>query len=128
MGTIKRLWQDKYWETQDIWVKTSLYANAAAQATGGPADHIEPPVNSEAYLYVRVKNRGTNMAGSGPVTVRAFHCAPGIGLVWPDNWVEMDATAAAPVANILPGADARAVCVAKHLTVNCTRRPMASSV
>jgi zinc metalloprotease ZmpB len=77
--------------------------NAAAQAAGGPADHIEPPVNSTAYLYVRVKNRGTNAAGSGPVTVRAFHCAPGIGLVWPDDWTEMDASQATQPSNILPG-------------------------
>jgi zinc metalloprotease ZmpB len=97
------LWQDNYWETQDIWVKTSPYATAADQQAGGPGDHVEPPVNSPAYLYVRIKNRGTDAAGSGPVTVRAFHCNPGIGLVWPDDWTEMDASAAIPVNNVLPG-------------------------
>jgi zinc metalloprotease ZmpB len=99
----EKLWDENYWDTQDIWVKTSAYPSAAAQAAGGPADHVEPPVNSTAYLYVRVKNRGSNAAGSGPVTVRALHCAPGIGLVWPDDWVEMDATQVTQPANILPG-------------------------
>jgi zinc metalloprotease ZmpB len=99
----ENLWDENYWNTQDIWVKTGTYPNAAAQAAGGPADHIEPPVNSTAYLYVRVKNRGTNAAGSGPVTVRAFHCAPGIGLVWPEDWAEMDASQVTQPANILPG-------------------------
>jgi hypothetical protein len=97
-------WLHNYWDTQDIWVKTGAYASAADQAAGGAADHIEPPVNSTAYLYARVKNRGASPAGSGPVTVRAFHCAPGIGLVWPDDWVEMDATQVTQPANILPGA------------------------
>jgi len=100
----EKLWDENYWDTQDIWVKTSPYADAAAQAAGGPADHVEPPVSSTAYLYVRVKNRGSNAAGSGPVTVRAFHCAPGIGLVWPEDWVEMDASLVTQPANVLPGA------------------------
>jgi hypothetical protein len=96
-------WLENYWDTQDIWVKPTVYLNAATQATGGPTDHIEPPINNTAYLYARVKNRGTNVAGSGPVKVRAFHCSPGIGLVWPDDWVEMDATQVMQPANVLPG-------------------------
>src|SRR5918992_2012237 len=99
----ENLWDENYWDTQDIWVRMSPYPNAVAQAAGGPADHIEPPVSSMAYLYVRVKNRGTNAGGSGPVTVRAFHCAPGIGLVWPDDWTEMDASQVTQPSNILPG-------------------------
>ena len=98
------LWQDNYWVTQDIWVKPTAYASPAAQQAGGPGDHIEPPVASTAYLYARVKNRGTTVGGSGPVTVRAFYCAPGIGLVWPDDWIEMNATQAVATPNIVPGA------------------------
>lgn len=98
------LWQDNYWETQDIWVKPTAYAAPADQQAGGPGDHIEPPVGSVANLYARVKNRGTTVAGSGAVTVRAFHCNPGIGLVWPDDWTEMDASAAIATTNIVPGA------------------------
>jgi Zn-dependent metalloprotease len=99
----ENLWMDNYWSTQDIWVKTSAYANAADQAAGGPEDHIEPPVGSTAFLYVRIKNQGTNSEGSGPVKVRAFHCAPGIGLIWPNDWIEMDESQVAQPANILPG-------------------------
>lgn len=98
----ENLWDENYWDTQDIWVKTSPYPSPAAQAAGGPGDHVEPPVGSTAYLYVRVKNRGTNAAGSGAVTVKAFHCAPGMGLVWPEGWTPMD-TPSIGVSNILPG-------------------------
>ena len=99
----ENLWDDNFWDTQDIWVTTTPYANAAAQAAGGPADHVEPPIGSPAYLYVRVKNRGTAAGGSGSVTVKAFHCLPGMGLAWPDAWGPMD-TPSHTVANILPGA------------------------
>lgn len=96
------LWLDGWWETQDIWVKVTPYASAADQQAGGPGDHVEPPVGSTAYLYVRVKNKGTDMAGSGPITVKAFHADPGIGLTWPDDWVPMD-TPSITVPNVLPG-------------------------
>ncbi|KAI9771881.1 MAG: hypothetical protein M1840_001651 [Geoglossum simile] len=99
----EKLWLESYWDTRDIWVKTSPYTDAATQVGGGPADHIEPPVGSNAFLYTRVKNRGSNAAGSGPVKVRVFHCSPGIGLVWPDDWVEMDASQVTQPLNILPG-------------------------
>jgi hypothetical protein len=99
----EQLWDENFWDTQDIWVRTAPYPNAAAQAAGGPADHVEPPVGSTAYLYVRVKNRGTAPAGSGPVTVRAFHNVPNIGLVWPVGWTPTDVSAL-QVANIVPGA------------------------
>lgn len=99
----EKLWDENFWNTQDIWVRTTPYANAAAQAAGTAADHVEPPVGSSAYLYVRVKNRGTDAAGSGPVTVKAFHCIPGMGLVWPDDWAPMD-TPSITVTNVLPGA------------------------
>jgi hypothetical protein len=97
----EELWDENYWNTQDIWVKESAYVSTAAQAAGTPSDHVEPAVGSKAYLYGRVKNRGAS--GSGPVTVRAFHCSPGVGLVWPDDWVEMDATLVSQPTNILPG-------------------------
>jgi len=97
------LWLDNFWETQDIWTTLAPYASPAAQAAGTLADHIEPTVGSLAYLYCRVKNRGTNAGGSGPLNVKAFHCVPGMGLVWPDDWSPMN-TASIPVANILPGA------------------------
>lgn len=80
----EKLFLDNYWTTQDLWVTVAQYASAADQQAGDPGDHVEPPVGSTAYLYVRVKNKGT--AGSGPVTVKAFHSDPTIGLVWPSDW------------------------------------------
>lgn len=103
------LWQDVFWETQEIWTRPAPYVSAAAQAAATPADHIEPVVGSTAYLYVRVKNRGTASAGSGPVTVKAFHCAPGMGLTWPDDWTPMDPPTGADVSNVLPGTSAGVV-------------------
>jgi hypothetical protein len=94
-------WLENYWETRDIWVRLVPYT-AAQLTTAGPADHQEPTVGSPAYLYVRVKNRGTAEAGSGPVTVRAYHCVPGMGLVWPESWSPMT-TPFLGIANILPG-------------------------
>ena len=98
----ERLWLDSWWETQDIWVKVTPYSDAASQQAGDPGDHQEPPIGSTAYLYVRVANRGTDAAGSGGVTIKAFHANPGIGLTWPEDWVPMD-TPAINVANVLPG-------------------------
>lgn len=98
----EKLWLDTWWETQDLWVTVTPYPDAASQQAGDPGDHVEPPVGRVAYLYVRVKNRGTDATGSGPVTVKAFHADPTIGLTWPDNWLPMN-TASLPVANVLPG-------------------------
>lgn len=105
----ERQWLDTWWETQDVWVTVVPYANAAAQQAGDPGDHVEPPVGSTAYLYVRVGNKGSAAAGSGPITVRAFHADPGIGLTWPENWIPMD-TPSITVPNVLPG-------VANHVVV-----------
>ena len=104
----EKQWLDVWWETQDVWVKVTPYADAAAQQAGDPGDHQEPPVGSTAYLYVRVGNKGT-AASSGPVTVKAYHADPGIGLTWPEDWVPMD-TPAITVPNVAPG-------VANHVVV-----------
>ncbi len=104
----ERLWLDTWWEVQDVWVKVVPYADAAAQQASDPGDHVEPPVGSTAYLYVRVKNKGTDGAGSGPVTVRVYHADPGIGLTWPDDWTPTD-TPSITVPNVLPGLANRVV-------------------
>ena len=75
---------DNYWSTQDLWATVAPYANDVDQQNGDPGDHVEPPVGGTAYLYVRVRNKGT--VGSGPVTVKAYHSDPTIGLVWPSDW------------------------------------------
>jgi len=98
----ENLWPVAFWDTHDIWTRGTQYADAAAQAAGGPADHVEPTVGVTACLYVRVKNRGTQQAGSGPVTVRAYYSLPGMGLDWPKAWTPLD-TPSIVVNNIQPG-------------------------
>ncbi len=52
---------------------------------------------------MRIRNKGTHAAGSGAVTVKAFHADPGIGLTWPEDWNPMT-TPSVAVPNVLPGA------------------------
>ena len=48
----------------------------------GLEGHQEPTVGTN-YAYVKIKNRGTSVANN--VIVKAFHCKPLAGLVWPDD-------------------------------------------
>ena len=96
------LFMDNYWSTQDLWVRVAPYANDADQQAGGPGDHVEPPVGSPTYLYVLVKNKGAS--DSGPVTVKAFHSDPTIGLVWPTDWTPAD-TSSLSLDNIPAGGE-----------------------
>ncbi len=72
-------YQANHWSCQDIWVRRT--------ADGG-LTHEEPIVGTTNYLYVRVKNRGTQTADN--VRVDAYHCNPGTGLLFPDDWQPMD--------------------------------------
>lgn len=67
-----------FWSSQDMWNRLS--------ADGG-STHETPVTGQTNHLYVRVGNRGTQTASG--VTVRAFHCEPGTGLAWPDDWAPM---------------------------------------
>ncbi len=65
-----------FWNTEDIWNRL---------AADGGTEHETPVLSVTNYLYVRVKNRGTQTADD--VVVKVYHCAPAAGLVWPDDWV-----------------------------------------
>lgn len=67
-----------FWNTSDIWNRLS--------ADGGTT-HETPVVGTTNYLYVRIKNRGSQDATN--TVVRAFHCIPATGLVWPDDWTPL---------------------------------------
>jgi hypothetical protein len=54
----------------------------------GGTTHQNPAVGKSNYMYVRVKNRGTQTANN--VIVKAYHCNPGSGLAWPSHWSPMD--------------------------------------
>lgn len=77
-------YQANHWSCQDMWVRRS--------ADGGTA-HEQPVVGQTNYMYVRVKNRGTQTAHE--VRVDAYHALPGTGLAFPDDWQPM-ATASLP--------------------------------
>ncbi len=71
-------YQRVHWQNQDMWVR---------RAPDGGTTHEPPIVNQPNYMYVRVKNRGTQAANS--VRVDAYHCLPGTGLAFPDDWMPM---------------------------------------
>ena len=62
-----------YWETVAIWNR---------HMADGLEGHQEPTVGTN-YAYVKIKNRGTSIANN--VVVKAYHCKPLAGLVWPDD-------------------------------------------
>jgi hypothetical protein len=79
-------YQANHWSCQDMWVR---------RAADGGTTHQEPVVGATNYMYVRVKNRGTQTAQN--VHVDAYHTNPGTGLLFPDDWQPMDTpTLAAP--------------------------------
>jgi zinc metalloprotease ZmpB len=70
--------QPHYWNCRAIW-------NRHAADGGGP--HQEPVPGATNFAYVKIKNRGKEKAAK--VTVKAFHCAPSAGGVYPTDWQPM---------------------------------------
>jgi hypothetical protein len=68
-----------HWSCQDMWVR---------RAADGGLIHQEPLVGQTNFMYVRVKNRGLQTASN--VHVAGYHCLPGTGLAFPDDWTPMD--------------------------------------
>ncbi|MDN5200689.1 hypothetical protein QQ008_04935 [Fulvivirgaceae bacterium BMA10] len=64
-----------FWNTTDIWNRL--------MADNG-ITHDPPVVGVTNYIYVRIKNRGTQPASN--IVVRGYQCNPGTGLVWPNDW------------------------------------------
>lgn len=85
-------WQERFWETSDLWNR---------HAPDGERGHQTPLVCRPNHAYVRVKNRGTKTAKGG--RVHAWHCRPGAGLVWPDDFEPMTTTSLS-VPDLAPGA------------------------
>jgi hypothetical protein len=63
-----------HWATTKIWNRR--------HADGGTA-HEEPALGATNYAYVKVKNRGTSVANN--VIVKAYHCKPSAGVLWPND-------------------------------------------
>ncbi|MBC7774158.1 MAG: hypothetical protein H7246_01865 [Phycisphaerae bacterium] len=76
--------QPVHWNCQSIWNR---------RAADGIDTHQEPILGATNFAYVKVKNRGGQIANN--VTVRGFHCLPGAGLTWPNDFEEMTYTGTA---------------------------------
>lgn len=83
-----------WWETTEIWNRHDA---------DGHLHHQTPIVGKINHAYVRVRNRGTQPATG--VIVHGYHCRPGAGLVWPDDFQPMKTTSFAIPGSIPPGGD-----------------------
>jgi zinc metalloprotease ZmpB len=72
-------YQPNWWSCQSIWNRL--------HNDGGTA-HEEPVTNQTNYVYVKIKNRGTQNATN--VVVKAFHANPAAGLSYPIDWFPMN--------------------------------------
>src|SRR5262249_49082153 len=83
-----------FWNNDNIWNRMS---------PDGGTTHETPIVGIANYVYVRVKNRGTQTADN--VTVSGYHADPASGLAWPGDWTPMR-TAALRAGAIVSGGSA----------------------
>ena len=74
-------YQPAFWNNQNVWNRT---------AADGGTTHQDPVVNRVNYAYVRIKNRGTQVATG--VVVKAYHANPAAGLSYPNDWLPMTTT------------------------------------
>ncbi len=86
-------WRQNFWNTTDIW---------SSRTNDSTIGHETPLLDTTNYLFVRVKNRGSDPAEN--VIVKAYHCRPSTGLVWPDDWQAM-VTAELPAGTIPSGGE-----------------------
>jgi zinc metalloprotease ZmpB len=66
-------YQSNWWSCKSIWNRLS---------PDGLTGH-EDPAGGTNYAYVKVKNRGTTVGND--VVVKAYHCKPSAGVLWPDD-------------------------------------------
>ena len=72
-----------HWQSPDIWVR-----NEPPEPGASPeGQHQAPIVNAVNYMYVNVRNRGS--ARAEDISVEGFHCNPGTGMLWPDDFESM---------------------------------------
>jgi hypothetical protein len=84
-----------HWTSPDIWVRNNPPAvdpNDPNDPNYGenPEDGHQPPINNVPnYLYVRVRNRGSQVATANNFSVEAFHCNPATAMLWPTHFQSM---------------------------------------
>ena len=71
-------YQPAYWNCQAIWNR---------RHNDGLTTHEAPIVGVPNFAYVKIKNRGTQVATI--VSVKAYHANPAVGLVYPNDWQPM---------------------------------------
>jgi hypothetical protein len=75
-----------HWTSPDIWVRN----NPPTDPGENPDDGHQPPINNVPnYLYVRVRNRGSQDATANTFSVEAFHCSPATAMLWPIHFQSM---------------------------------------
>jgi hypothetical protein len=84
-----------HWSCTDIWNRTDLMGG------DGGGVHQEPIVGQINHAYVRISNRGSLTAKN--IVVKGFHCLPGVGLTYPDDWAPMT-TIQLSAPDLAPGA------------------------
>lgn len=70
--------QHVHWANMSMWNRNT---------PDGLPDHQNAVSDTTNYFYARIRNRGTS--ASGTVTVQGYHCLPGAGLVWPNDFTTM---------------------------------------
>ena len=74
-------YQPVFWENQNIWNRN---------AADGGSTHQDPIIGVTNYVYVKIKNRGTQQATG--VVVKGYHANPAAGLSFPNDWFPMTTT------------------------------------
>jgi hypothetical protein len=81
-------YQPSWWNCQSIWNR---------RHNDGGTTHEEPITNQTNYAYVKIKNRGSQVATN--VVVKAYKANPAAGLSYPIDWSPMN-TAQLSAANV----------------------------
>lgn len=84
-----------HWTSPDIWVRNNAPPadpNDSSDPNYGenPDSGHQNPINDlPNYLYVHIWNRGSQTAPANAFTVDAYHCNPGTGMLWPNDFLSM---------------------------------------
>ena len=84
-------YQAVHWNTTTIWNR---------RAPDGIDAHQEAALGETNYAYVKVRNRGSQVAHD--VVVKAYHCKPSAGVLWPNDLQPMS-TAQLSAGTLQPG-------------------------
>ena len=84
-------YQAVHWNTTTIWNR---------RAPDGLASHQEAALGETNYAYVKIRNRGSQVAHN--VIVKGYHCKPSAGVLWPNDLQAMS-TAQLSAGTLQPG-------------------------